>query len=220
MEGDPDVVGVVLAGGGATRLGAVAAAGKASLALDGRTFLERVCGAIAAEVSRVVVVAAPGQHLPHVPQTHVVRDAMPGAGPLPAIRDGLRAAVAAGGARPPRRAVVASCDVPLLRGDVVRFLVEAARPMPGVAEALWTVPVVHGHRQVLLSVIDMRLLPRLESWIAAGRRDPRGLVSSMLDEDASTVRFVDERLLAAVDPTLASFVDVDTPEDLRRLETR
>lgn len=214
---DPEAVAVVLAGGQASRLGAAAPVGKAWLEADGRTFLERVCAAVAAEVAGVVVVAGRGQDLPQVPGAVVVRDTVPAAGPLAALGDGLRAAVGPCGARPPRRVVVASCDVPLLRSEVIRFLLDAARSPPPGADVLWTVPVVHGHRQVLLSVLDVRIVPRLESWLAAGRRDPRGLVASLLAEDPSAVRLLDESLLAAVDPTLASFVDVDTPEDLRRL---
>lgn len=217
---DSQAMGVVLAGGGATRLGVAAAAGKAWLEFEGRTFLERVCSALAQDVSRVVVVAAPGQDLPCVPGITVVRDSTPAAGPLAAIRDGLATAVSAAGPRPIERAVIASCDVPLLRDDVVRLLLDVARPKGSAPAARWTVPVVHGHWQVLLSVLDVGLLPRLEHWLAAGRRDPRGLVARLLDEEPAAVRLLDESLLAAVDPALESFVDVDTPDDLRRLRAR
>jgi molybdopterin-guanine dinucleotide biosynthesis protein A len=227
---DPEAVGIVLAGGRATRLGAVAASGKAWLELDGRTFLERVCAALSPEVAAVVVVAADGADLPPVAGATVVRDTVPAAGPLAAIRDGIRAAVAAT-SPPPRRFVVVSCDVPLVRREMIRLLLQAAREgvagegvggekgaaAPTGADVLWTLPVAHGHLQVLVSVFDVRMLSRLESWLAAGRRDPRGLATSLLADEPSAVRLVDEPLLATADPTLASFMDVDTPEDLRRL---
>lgn len=217
---DPEVSGIVLAGGGATRLGSAAASGKAWLEFEGRTFLERVCGALAGQVSQVVVVAAPGQDLPRVPAATVVRDTAPAAGPLAAIRDGIRAAVETAGARSINRVVIASCDVPLLGGDVVRLLVEESRPAPRSPATRWTVPVVQGHWQVLLSVLAVGLLPQVEAWLAAGRRDPRGLVARLIEQDPASVRLLDERLVAAVEPTLASFVDVDTPDDLRRLQAR
>jgi len=257
---DPEAVGIVLAGGRATRLGAVAASGKAWLELDGRTFLERVCAALSPEVAAVVVVAADGADLPTVAGATVVRDTVPAAGPLAAIRDGIRAAVVAT-SPPPRRFVVVSCDVPLVRREMIRLLLQAAREgvggegvsgegvagegvagegvagegvagegvagegvggekgaaAPTGADVLWTLPVAHGHLQVLVSVFDVRMLSRLESWLAAGRRDPRGLATSLLADEPSAVRLVDEPLLATADPTLASFMDVDTPEDLRRL---
>jgi len=217
---DPEVSGIVLAGGGSTRLGSAAAAGKAWLEFEGRTFLARVCAALADEVSHVVVVAAPDQDLPRVSAVRVIHDSMPAAGPLAAIRDGIQALVATAAARPIQRVVIASCDLPLLRGDVVRFLVDAARPPRPMADPCWTVPVVRGHWQVLLSVLDVRLLPRLEAWLAAGRRDPRGLVERLLEQDPASVRLLDERLLRDVDPALESFADVDTPDDLRGLQAR
>lgn len=223
---DREAVGVVLAGGRAARLGVAAAAGKAWLELDGRTFLERVCTAVAPEVAAVVVVAAGGANLPRVPGVTVVRDTVPAAGPLAAIRDGIRATVAAGVSPSPRRFVVVSCDVPLVRREMIRLLLQAARGdvaggdvagAPTAADVLWTLPVAHGHLQVLLSVLDVRMLARLEAWLATGRRDPCGLATSLRAEEPSAVRLVDESLLAAADPTLSSFMDVDTPEDLRRL---
>jgi molybdopterin-guanine dinucleotide biosynthesis protein A len=214
-------VGILLAGGRSTRLGFAAAAtggGKALLRLDGQTFLEHVAAAVAADVGQMVVVAAPGQPLPRLGQTLVVRDSTPGAGPLAGIRDGLRAALAAdhGGAPPPRLAFVASCDLPLLRREVVRLLLDVA----AASAALWTVPVVHGHQQVLVSVIRVELLPRIEAWLATGRRDLRGLWQEIARDDPRSVCMVTEEACQAVDPALVSFIDIDTPADLQRLQSR
>jgi molybdopterin-guanine dinucleotide biosynthesis protein A len=78
---------------------------------------------------------------------------------------------------------------------------------------MWTLPLVGGHRQVLVSVVRAELLGRIESWLAAGRRDLRGLV----DEMATAVAIVPEAEIAAVDPRLESFLDVDTPADFARV---
>jgi molybdopterin-guanine dinucleotide biosynthesis protein A len=210
-------IGIVLAGGGSSRLGAAGGAGgKAWLALDGRTFLERVVAAITGEVGTVIVVAAAGQALPDVPAARIVRDRMPAAGPLSAVADGLRAAVAeatSAGVAPPRLAIVASCDLPLVRPAVVRLLV--ARGL--ASDAAWTVPQVHGHPQVLLSAARPHVLPRIEAWLAAGRRDLRGLVRRLADENAAAVDLVPEEAFATVDPGLDSFADIDTPADLEWL---
>jgi molybdopterin-guanine dinucleotide biosynthesis protein A len=216
-----DTVGLVLAGGGSTRLAAVAEAasgGKALLAFHGKTFLECVVTAVAAEVGRTIVVAAPGQTLPPLDGVTVARDLAAGSGPLAGIRDGLRVALADGrhAAPTPRLAFVASCDLPLLRQEVVRLLVDEARR----ADALWTVPIVHGHRQVLVSVMRVELLPRIEAWLATGRRDLRGLVDKIAQDDPRHIHAVTEAEVAAVDPTLESFVDIDTPDDLERLQSR
>ena len=218
-----ETVGIVLAGGGSTRL-AAAVGGKASLTFHGKTFLEHVVAAVAAEADRTIVVAAPGQTLPAIDGAGLVRDTTPGAGPLAGIRDGLRASLAAGepdrrddhAAPPPRLAVVTSCDLPLLRPEIVRLLIHAATE----SHALWIVPLVHGHRQVLVSVMRVELLPRIEEWLAVGRRDLRGLCAAIARDDPGSVGEVTEEACKAVDPMLVSFIDIDTPDDLERLQSR
>lgn len=219
-------VGIVLAGGGSTRLASVAGmtGGKAWLGFRGKAFLEHVVAAVAAEVDRTIVVAAPGQALPALEDACVVHDSMPGSGPLAGIRDGLRAAWGAdhdrrgddGAAPPPRLAVVVSCDVPLLRPEVVRLLLAVA----AASDALWTVPVAHGHRQVLVSAMRVGILRPMEEWLATGRRDPRGLFESLARRDPRSVCEMTEDACKTVDPRLLSFIDIDTPDDLERLQSR
>lgn len=219
-----DVIGIVLAGGASRRMQPDAAAAdvradvrKERLAPGGRTLLERVVAAIAADVAEVIVVAAPGEPLPDLPgRVRVVRDASPGAGPLAGLADGLTAALGArdhSGEQSPDLAVVVSCDIPLLRPEVVRLLIERAR----ASAALWTLPVVGGHRQVLVSVVRPTVIGRIASWLATGRRDLRGLVDSLAAADSAAVAIVPEAELAAVDPELESFLDVDTPADYARV---
>jgi len=234
-------VGIVLAGGGSTRLASVAATGggKALLTFQGKTFLEHVVGSVAAEADRTIVVAAAAQILPALDGVQIVRDSTPGAGPLAGIRDGLRAAVAVehrehaeraehvghaghashashAAAPPARLAFVTSCDVPLLRREVVRLLIDVA----AASDAVWTIPIVHGHGQVLVSVMRVEALPQIEAWLATGRRDLRGLCMEMARNDPRSVREVTEEACKAVDPTLESFDDIDTPEDFQRLQSR
>jgi molybdenum cofactor guanylyltransferase len=225
-------VGIVLAGGGSTRLASVAATGggKALLTFQGKTFLEHVVGSVVAETNRTIVVAAAGQMLPALDGVQIVRDSTPGAGPLAGIRDGLRAAVAVehalpaehaghashAAAPPARLAFVTSCDVPLLRREVVRLLIDVA----AASDAVWTIPIVHGHGQVLVSVMRVEALPQIEAWLATGRRDLRGLCVEMARNDPRSVREVTEEACKAVDPTLESFHDIDTPEDFQRLQSR
>jgi len=210
-----DVIGIVLAGGASRRMrlsGEEGHPGKAWCLFRGRTFLEWVCETLRGEVGGVIVVAGPAQRLPELAaDVRVVRDSTPGAGPLAGIRDALRLATA--GPQPARVACIASCDVPLLRGEVVRLLIEAA----ATSGCGWAVPLVHGHRQVLLSAMRPDLLGAIEEHLAAGRRDPRGLLERLESTAPETIRIVPEREMAAVDPALESFRDIDTPEDLESL---
>jgi molybdopterin-guanine dinucleotide biosynthesis protein A len=230
-----ETVGIVLAGGRATRLGALAAGsgGKASLALGGRTFLEAVLAALEPHVARIVVVAARAAAAAatlapvSVPRrVETIHDTVPDGGPLAALADALRhvtagriaPASARGGAGSAAAvaAVVVSCDVPLLQPAVVGLLLERLRS----TAARWVVPHVLGHPQVLVSALDADLLPAIEAHLAAGRRDVRGLLDGLAAADPAAVCRLDAAALAVVDPGLESFRDVDTPEDLAAIERR
>ena len=209
-------VGIVLAGGRSRRLGdAAPPGGKAALVLDGGTFLERVVAAVAGAVDRVLVVAAPGQPLPPLPPAvEIVRDTLPDGGPLAALRDGL--AAAARGTPAPRAAFVVACDVPHLKPEVVRLLLARGR----AAGAGWVVRGWDGHPQVLLSVVALDLVPAIEAHLAAGRRDPRGLLVALEAAAPARIVRVTAAELAAVDGRGDSVRDVDTPDDLERLRRR
>ncbi len=205
---------IVLAGGGSTRLAplGLGPGGKAALAVAGEPCLARVCRVLAEVVPRVVVVAADGQPLPPLAAgVEVIRDTRPAGGPLAGLCDGL--AHVAAGPNPPRLAFVASCDVPLLAPAVVARLLAIARE----SRARFVVPVVAGHPQVLVSVIACDLLPVLAAAAAAGH-GPRRVLDELVAE-AAPVRLVDAAELADIDPGLTSFVDLDTPADVARLDS-
>ncbi|MEX0671253.1 MAG: molybdenum cofactor guanylyltransferase [Pirellulales bacterium] len=217
-----DAVGIVLAGGGSRRLARLnlGPAGKAGLVVGGATCLERVCRAVGSVVPRVLVVAAAGQPLPGLPaevetefEIEIVRDASPAGGPLAGLRDGLRQAV--GRQPPPRFAFVTSCDAPLLSASVVQLLLKLARS----SAARVVVPLVDGHRQVLVSVLACDLLGSIEATVAVGG-GVRALLDRLTASDPAAVRLVAAKEIMAVDPDLGSFIDIDTPEDLAQLEIR
>jgi len=209
-------VGIVLAGGRGRRLAAAApVGGKGALELAGRSFLERIVSTVAAEVDHVIVVAAPGQAVPALPDgVEIVRDSEPGGGPLAGLRDGL--AVAAGRVPSPRTVFVCACDAPLLGRAVVRLLVGRGLD----TGAAWVVPESAGHPQVLLSAIAPSLLPRITAYLATGRRDLRGLLAILDAEAPRLVVRLTAAELAAVDPAGDAVLDVDTSADLARLRQR
>jgi len=179
--------------------------------LEGETFLTRVIRAVAPAVQEIIVVAAAGQNLgtpavmdpplaPAVP-VRLIRDSQAAAGPLAALADGLRAVAGTG----PARVFVVSCDVPRLSTAVVRLVLDTLAESP---DADWAVPEVGGHPQVLVSALRPGVRAAIDSHLASGRRDVRGLLTRV------AVRTIDEATLRRVDPKLVSFRDVDTPEDL------
>src|SRR5205085_4657886 len=95
--------GVVLCGGQSSRMGRP----KAWLPFGGELMLPRVVRLLGDAVSPLVVVAAPGQDVPPLPDgVAVTRDAEEGRGPLQGLLAGLRALEGRADA-----AYLSSCDV-------------------------------------------------------------------------------------------------------------
>jgi len=202
---------IILAGGRGRRLGALPPGGKAAVEIGGRSLLERVVAAAATEVERIVVVTAAARPIPPLHEVaaplEVIHDTHPGSGPLAAIVDGMRRLAVPSTGPPVGRCLIAACDLPLLEPAVVRLLLDACGEDEAAGIPSWVVPVVGGYSQVLVSAMAMGVLPTLERYLDEGRRDLRGLLGRL------TVRLLDEARLAEVDPTLASFRDLDTPGD-------
>src|SRR5688572_9235121 len=127
--------GIVLCGGKSSRMGRP----KAWLPFGPEVLLQRVVRVVRAVLDPVVLVAAPGQDLPALPENVVIaRDDREFLGPL----NGLATALdpLAGRAE---AVYLSSCDVPFLRPAFVRRVVE------GLADGDVCVPDVGGHRHPL-----------------------------------------------------------------------
>ncbi len=187
----PDRAAVVLCGGKSSRMGRA----KALLPFGPETLLVRVlrvCGEVCGEI---VVVAADGQDLPPLPAgVKVVRDAAPEQGPLEGLAAGL-AAVAA------PAAFCTSCDVPFLRPAYVERMFDA------LGEASAAQAMVEGMAQPLLAVYRTALAPK------AARLVREGLRRVLFLAEGERAVLVPEREVRAVDPALASFRNLNTPEE-------
>ena len=192
---------IILAGGKSSRMGTP----KAALDWHGSTLLRRVTGLAQRTVDGpVVVVRAPGQQLPQIhPSVEVVSDAREGRGPL----QGLAAGLAAIGGRA-EVAYVSSTDVPLLHPAFMRRVIGAF-----TAEVDVVLPEIHGFRQPLSAAYRARLLPEVETLIAADKLKPAFLFERcrvLRLDDAAMLR---DGALAAGDPDLASVRNLNEPED-------
>ncbi|MGW8377712.1 NTP transferase domain-containing protein [Streptomyces sp. ODS28] len=112
-----DYDAVVLAGGGARRLGG---ADKPAVTVGGRTLLDRVLSACAGAARTVVV----GPRRPAYRPVEWVREDPPGGGPLAALDAGLRGTTA-------DTVLVLSADLPFLGTGTVRELLGAERDGAG-----------------------------------------------------------------------------------------
>jgi molybdopterin-guanine dinucleotide biosynthesis protein A len=203
--GGTGAAGVVLVGGRSLRMGTP----KAALEWHGSTLLRRTLGVLARSVDGpLVVVRAPDQPLPEIPpQVDVVEDPEEGLGPL----QGIAAGLAALGARA-QAAFVCSTDLPFLHPAFVRRVLRALTPDFDVV-----LPVARGYPQPLAAAYRVTLAPLVADLVAAGDLRPAFLFRH---HRCRTLRLEGAALLAdpelaAVDPTLDSVVNVNSPDDYR-----
>jgi len=191
----PAPAAVVLAGGASRRMGR----DKATMPHpDGGSMLEHTLAVLAQRCAPAFVVAAPGQQLPDldgIGRVEVLRDEVPGLGPLAATGLGLRAAAGAGSAR----AFVCAVDMPCLDPGVVDELAQHFDPEIVLA---WD-----GRDHYLAGIYRTGLAIGIEALVADGARSMRALTDS-----ADTHRVVlGERAAVAL-------ANVNSPGDLENLK--
>jgi molybdenum cofactor guanylyltransferase len=199
----------VLAGGRSARMGRP----KSGLEWHGATLLFRTAAVVARAVTGpVVVVRAPGQELPALPDgVETVEDPVEGLGPMQGVAAGLtHLRDRASGA------FVCSTDLPFLHPAYVRGVLRGLDD-PSVD---LVVPTVRGFRQPLAAAYRTALTALIEARIAAGN-----LRVGMLLEHCAAVQPDEAALLAdpeiaAADPRLDSVRDVNTLEEYEQARAR
>jgi molybdenum cofactor guanylyltransferase len=188
-----DVGGIVLCGGKSSRMGR----SKAWLEFGGEALLQRVVRVLSGVVSPIVVVAAPGQDLPELPaEVAIVRDQHEYLGPLNGLATGLTAL-----ADRVKIAYVSSCDVPFLRPEFVRRVIDR------LGDCSICMPEVDGFKHPLAGAYRTDILPVVRKLIAAGRLRPTYLMDELPTRTLSYADFAD------VDPQLESLRNINTPEE-------
>jgi molybdenum cofactor guanylyltransferase len=200
--------GIVLAGGRSSRMGTP----KAALEWHGSTLLRRVVGVVGRSVDGpVVVVRAPGQTLPGLPDgVEVVEDAREGRGPLEGLAAGLSAVRDRAHA-----AYASSTDVPLLHPRFIH------RVLAGLDDDVDVVlPEIGGFRHPLAAVYRTELVDVVERLIAEDRMRPAFLFEACrvrrLDADA----LLADPALAALDADLDSVLNLNEPSDYEAARAR
>ncbi|MFG2281380.1 NTP transferase domain-containing protein [Streptomyces asoensis] len=184
---------VVLAGGGARRLGG---ADKPGVRVGGRALLDRVLGACA-DARTTVVVAEPR---PTARPVRWAREDPPGGGPVAALDAGLRRTAA-------DDVLVLSADLPFLAADTVRRLLSTLRA--GRAEGVLLTDA-DGRDQPLVAAYRSAALRRELAALAADQQGLTGLPLRRLTAGLDLTRVPDP---------VASF-DCDTWDDIAAARAR
>jgi molybdopterin-guanine dinucleotide biosynthesis protein A len=187
------VTGVIQAGGKSARMGGRP---KALMELDGRRIIERVVAALEGAVDDLLIVTNTPQlyaflGLPMVP------DVYPDHGSLGGIYSGLQAASG-------EAAFTVACDMPFLRRDVVRLVVERA-PLGDVV-----IPRVGDQYETLHAAYRKSCLPHMEARLRAGQLKIVGFF-----DDVRVITIAEAEIARYGVPALV-FMNVNTPEELER----
>lgn len=191
----PDCTALIMAGGESRRMGQ----DKAELVLGQRTLLQTIATLMQTLFAEVVVSVREPRATTTLRQ---VCDDPAQHGPLAGLAAGLAQI------NTPWLFAVA-CDMPFITPAVVEYL--AAQR--GNHQAV--VPVVQGHPQPLAAFYAASCLTAVQLCLqGTGKHSLRALLQQI------QVRYVSEAELLAVDGALASFVDLDTPQDVSAAMSR
>jgi molybdopterin-guanine dinucleotide biosynthesis protein A len=188
---------VILCGGASQRMGRP----KAWLPFGEERMLERVVRLAGTVARPIVVVAAADQMLPELRvDVTIVRDPVPGRGPLQGLAAGL-------GALPDsvELTYATATDVPFLEPRWIGRLVELSDGYDLV------IPFVGGYHHPLAALYRRNtVLPAIEGLLIEDRLRLSILV------DAVKTRVVDESEMKSVDPELQTLRNLNSPEDYAR----
>jgi FdhD protein len=186
------VTGAILSGGPSTRMGC----DKALLPYRGGRFLEAIHRKLAELFDEVIVVGVAPEQYDFMP-CRLVPDLFPGMGALAGIHSALFHAST-------DRVFVVGCDMPHIKGDLIRYLCG----FPDEADAV--VPEGENGPEPLHAMYRKSALPAVEEALREGRK---GLCSF---HDKVRVRRVGRDTVETIDPGLSAFRNINTPEDYFR----
>jgi molybdenum cofactor guanylyltransferase len=187
---------------------------KAALEWHGSTLLGRTVAIVARATSGpVVVVRAPGQDLPELPEgTLVADDPHEGKGPVQGIAVGLAALTGRAGI-----AFVSSTDMPFLHPAFIRRVLRVLQESERMDIAL---PVTRGYKQPLAAAYRVSLAGTAEHLVQEDRLRPASLFGECQVETLDETALKRDPVLAALDPDLDSVLNVNTPADYAAARAR
>ena len=184
----------ILAGGQSSRMGR----DKSFVLLNARPMIEHVVRQVSALELPILVITNDREHYQGL-NLPLFSDILPNKGALGGIFTALTRSQS-------EATLCVACDMPYLNPVLLRHLLAVSSGYDAV------VPRVDGRPQGLHAVYHQRCLPLMRHAIEQDRLK----ISDFLRE--IPVRFVEDAELRGFDPLLRSFVNLNTPQDLRQAE--
>ncbi|GBC76309.1 putative molybdenum cofactor guanylyltransferase [bacterium HR07] len=168
---------------------------KALLPWQGHTLIEHLVARLTDVSDDVLVITGRARRYLDLVSVPVLADEIINIGPMGGLYTGLKHARY-------EYSLVVACDMPLLSRALIDML---KSELDGSVMAV--VPEVRAHRVPTLAIYHKRCLGVIEHLLAHGRTSLQALLDSV------PTKIVAETHLRAVDPTLRSFANINTPED-------
>lgn len=198
---------VILVGGESRRMNGL---DKAQRKLNGKTLLRRVFESVEESFDDIMVSAHKADYLTELDgkDVRIITDTLPGRGPALGISQALSEAKN-------DWILALACDQPMVDSKVIDYLAGLRDDTDDTYDAV--VPVSGGELQTLFAFYKRTCLRPLKARLDRkdARRSLKGFVENTEDLN---VRYVKEEELKEIDNDLKSFMDIDTPEELSRME--
>ena len=191
-----DISGVILAGGKSSRFGK----NKALEKIDGVPLIERVIRVMQSVFQHLILVTNNPAEYSYL-ELPMYGDLINDLGPLGGVYTALTVI-------PDNTGFFVACDMPFLNRDLILHMVEALDDFDAV------VPRISGELETLHTLYSKRCLPSIRRLI-----DLRKYQIGMFFPEVS-VCYIDESRIRYFDPELKSFININKPQELRRINKR
>lgn len=189
-----NVSGVILAGGRSRRYGM----NKAFVKTDGIALIERVIMVMQSLFQHLILVTNTPDEYAYL-KLPMHEDLIKGLGPIGGVFTGLSVI-------PNDAGFFVACDMPFLNHDLIRHMAKNKGSFDVV------VPRISGMMESLHALYDKQCLPAIRRLINSKEYQTIRILQEV------SVRYVDEDEIRGFDPKLRSIINVNTPQELRRLE--
>jgi molybdopterin-guanine dinucleotide biosynthesis protein A len=188
-----EVSAVILSGGESSRMGM----NKAFIELNGKRIIDRNIDLLSTILPEVIIVTNTPLDYAYL-NAQIATDIFPQKGSLGGIYTGLFYS-----SHP--HSLVVACDMPFLNKEVIEYLIEKIDNNDVV------IPHLSDGFHPLHAIYSRRCLPFIERLI---ERDDLRIIHFF---KRVRVREITEKELSQVDPELISFLNINTPEDFKRI---
>ena len=188
-----NVSAIVLAGGRSSRF----KRDKALVLWEGKPLIVRLVDMLKRMFGEIIVVTGDDRRYEDLLDVIVVDDLIKGKGPLGGIHAGLSSSSN-------DYNLILPCDMPLLNEKVISLLLDE---IDGRSRII--LPVVRGYVEPLVGIYHRDCIPFAEMLLRGGKLKVLGLV------DFVPTKLIPENRVLEVDPNLTSFLNLNSPEDLK-----